>query len=278
MKIGFVTDSTSDIPLDLAERMGIEVVPALVNVRGQCFQDGVELSREEFYRLLPALVPPPTTSAPSVGAFQERYEKLFSRGVEAVVSIHLPNNLSGTFNAARLAGENFDGRVHVVDSGQLSLGTGFQVIQAAESARRGALLQEVLETIRGVGQRVRVAALLESLEYIRRSGRVSWAKAMIGNLLHLQPLIELRFGSVLRLGQARTRHQGIQRLTDVLTSWGPLERLAVLHTNAEAAARQLLEELRPRVPTEPLMVNVTTAIGTHVGPNGLGFAAVPVSA
>jgi DegV family protein with EDD domain len=278
MKIGFVTDSTADIPFDLAAQMGIEVVPALVNVKGQCYQDGVELSREEFYRLLPGLIPPPTTSAPSVGAFQERYEKLFSGGVRTIVSIHLPNNLSGTYNAARLAGEDFNGRVHVVDSGQLSLGTGFQVLQAVESARRGAVLQEVLETVRSVGQRVRVAALLESLEYVRRSGRVSWARAMLGNLLHLQPLIELRFGAVLRLGQARTRHQGIQRLTDALTSWGPLERLAILHTNAEAAARQLLEEMRPRVPSAPLMVNVTTAIGTHVGPNGLGFAAVPVPA
>jgi len=118
--------------------------------------------------------------------------------------------------------------------------------------------------------------LLESLEYIRRSGRVSWAKAMIGSLLHLQPLIELRYGIVHRLGQARTRLQGIERLVEVLDTWGPLEQLAILHTNAEAAARKLLEEVKGRVSTPVLIVNVTTVIGTHVGPNGLGFAAVPI--
>jgi fatty acid-binding protein DegV len=100
---------------------------------------------------------------------------------------------------------------------------------------------------------------------------------MIGSLLRLQPLLELRYGVVHRLGQARTRLQGIERLVETLNSWGTLERLAVLHTNAESAARQLLEEVKSKVSAPPLLVNVTTAIGTHVGPNGLGFAAVPVS-
>lgn len=276
MKIGFVTDSTADLPLDLAAQNGIEVVPALVNIHGHSYSDGIELSREEFYRMLPGLNPPPTTSAPSVGAFQERYEKLFSAGMQAVVSVHPPNSLSGTFNAARLAAEEFNGRVKVVDSGSLSLGIGFQVLAGVESAGRSAALEEVLAAVHSAGQRARVAALLESLEYVRRSGRISWAKAMIGNLLHLQPLIEIRDGIVHRLGQARTRSQGLRRLTEVLNSLGPLDRLAVLHTNAESAARQLMEELRGRVPSPPLVVNVTTAIGSHVGPNGLGFAAVPI--
>ena len=99
---------------------------------------------------------------------------------------------------------------------------------------------------------------------------------MIGGLLHLQPLIEVRQGMVLRLGQARTRLQGVERLVDSLNAWGPLERLAVLHTNAETAARQLYEDVKARVTIPPLVINVTTAIGTHVGPNALGFAAVPL--
>jgi fatty acid-binding protein DegV len=130
----------------------------------------------------------------------------------------------------------------------------------------------------GIHRRVRVAALLETIEYVHRSGRVSWALAKIGGILRLQPLIELRFGVVHRLGQVRTRMQGIASLVEALNSWGPLDRLAVLHTNAESAARQLLDEVRSKVTVEPLLVNVTTAIGTHVGPNGLGFAAVPVRA
>jgi len=162
----------------------------------------------------------------------------------------------------------------VLDSGQLSLGLGIQVFMAPEAAARGAILNEVTALVDSVRQRVRLVALLDTIEYIHRSGRVSWAMARIGSLLRLQPLIELRYGIVHRLGHARTRLQGIERLVDALNSWGPLERLAVLHTNAESAGRQLLEEVKSKVIVQPLLVNVTTAIGTHVGPNGLGFTAV----
>jgi DegV family protein with EDD domain len=274
MKIGFVTDSTADVPADLAGQHGIEIVPALVNIGSNSYTDGIEISREKFYARLPDLKPPPTTSSPSVGSFQERYEKLLRAGADFVISIHPPNELSGIFNAARLAAEAFGERVKVLDSGQLSLGLGFQVIMAAEAAARGAILNEVTALVDSVRQRVRLVALLDTIEYIHRSGRVSWAVARIGSLLRLQPLIELRYGIVHRLGQARTRLQGIERLVDALNSWGPLERLAVLHTNAESAGRQLLEEVKSKVIVQPLLVNVTTAIGTHVGPNGLGFTAV----
>jgi len=276
MKIGFVTDSTADIPSDLAGKHGIEIVPALINICGNSYADGIEISREEFYTRLPDLNPPPTTSSPSVGSFQERYEKLLRAGADFVISIHPPNDLSGIYNAARLAAEAFGQRIKVLDGGQLSLGLGFQVILAAEAAAHGAVLDEVTTLVGSVRQRVRLAALLDTIEYVHRSGRVSWAVAKIGGILRLQPLIELRYGIVYRLGQARTRLQGIERLVETLNSWGPLERLAVLHTNAESAARQLLAEVRSKVTVQPLLVNVTTAIGTHVGPNGLGFTAVPV--
>jgi len=276
MKIGFVTDSTSDIPADLAGRHGIQIIPALVNINGKSYTDGIEISREEFYTRLPKIDPPPMTSSPSVGVFQHCYEKLFKAGMDFIVSIHPPNELSGIFNAARLAGAEFGQRVKVMDSGQISLGLGFQVLSAAEAAARGAILEEVLAQVESVRQRVRLAALLDSIDYVRRSGRVSWAVAMIGSVLRLQPLVELRHGLVYRLGQARTRLQGRERLVESLNSWGPLERLAVLHTNAESAALQLLDDVKTRVSRTPLLVNVTTAIGTHVGPNALGFVAVPL--
>jgi EDD domain protein, DegV family len=275
MKIGFVTDSTADLPTDLAGKHGIEIVPVIVNIGNNSFSDGIDISREEFYNRLPNLFPSPTTSSPSVGSIQERYEKLLRAGADFVISIHPPNELSGIFNAARLAAEAFGQRVKVLDSGQVSLGLGFQVIMAAEAATRGAIVDEVTALVADVRQRVRLAALLDTIEYIHRSGRVSWAAAKIGGILRLQPLIELRFGIVHRLGMARTRMQGIERLLDSLNSWGPLERLAVLHTNAESTARALLEDVKSKVMVQPLLVNVTTAIGTHVGPNGLGFAAVP---
>jgi DegV family protein with EDD domain len=275
MKIGIVTDSTADLPSELAGRHGIEVVPAIVNIGSNSYFDGIDISREEFYSRLPNLFPSPTTSSPSVGSIQERYEKLLRAGADFVVSIHPPNELSGIFNAARLAAEAFGQRVRVLDSGQVSLGLGFQVIMAAEAAARGAIVDEVTALVDDVRQRVRLVALLDTIEYLHRSGRVSWAVAKIGGILRLQPLIELRFGIVHRLGLARTRFQGVERLLDSLNSWGPLERLAVLHTNAESAARSLLEDVKSKGMVQSLLVNVTTAIGTHVGPNGLGFAAVP---
>ena len=277
MKTGFVTDSTSDIPAPLAERYGIAIVPVLVNINGKSYSDGLEISREEFYTRLPGLKHLPTTSSPSVGSFQECYEKSLQAGADALISIHPPNSLSGIFNAARLAAQDFGSRVTVLDSGQLSLGLGYQVILAAEAAAQGAMREDVLSLVESVRQRVRLTALLETIEYVRRSGRVSWATAMIGGALRLQPLIGLRHGIVQRLGQARTRLQGIERLVEMLNSWGQLERLAVLHTNAEAAAWQLLERVGSKVAVPPLLVNVTTVIGTHVGPNGLGFVAVPIS-
>ncbi len=276
MKIGFVSDSTSDIPRDLAEKFGIEIVPATINIGGKSYLDELDLSREDFYTRLPDMTHLPTTAAPSVGAFQERYEKLLNAGVDSIISLHPPEALSGIFNAARLAAQPFGVHVKVLDSGQVTLGLGYQVILAAEAAARGAILDEVLALVENIHKRVRVTALLDTIEYVRRSGRVSWAAAMIGGMLRLHPLIELRYGIVHRLGQARTRLQGIKRLVETLNSCGALERLAVLHTNAETAARQVFEEVRSKVEVPPLLVNVTTAIGTHVGPNGLGFAVIPV--
>jgi DegV family protein with EDD domain len=277
MKIGLVTDTTSDLPGELLERHAIEVVPAILNIGNASFEDGEGMTREEFYERLPGLENTPTTSAPSVGSFQIRYEKLLTGGAEFVLSIHPPDKLSGIFNAARLAAESFGKRVQVLDSGQLSLGLGFQVIAAAEAAARDAVVDEILDLVMSIKQRVRVMALLDTMEYLRRSGRVSWAKAKVGGLLNLKPLIELRFGTVTRVGQARTRMQGVQRLVENIRKWGPHERLAVLHTNAEVAARQFLEELDLNLSSPAMVVNVTTVIGTHVGPNGLGFAVVPGS-
>jgi DegV family protein with EDD domain len=276
MKIGFVSDSTSDIPAALADQYGIEIVPAMVSINGKDYLDGLDISREEFYSRLPGLPQMPTTSAPSVGSFQQRYEKLLKAGVDSIFSIHAPNRLSGIFNAARLAAQPFGERIKVLDSGQVSLGLGYQVILAAEAAAQGAIQDEVVTLVESVRKRVRVTALLDTIDYVRRSGRVSWATAMIGGVFRLHPLIELRHGVVHRLGLARTRLQGIKRLVETLDSWGALERLAVLHTNAESAARQLMEEVKSKVDVPPMLVNVTTAIGVHVGPYGLGFAVVPV--
>jgi len=274
MKIGIVTDSTADIPAALVIKYKIEVVPALLVIDGKSLIDGEGITREEFYTRMPSFKVPATTAAPSAGSFMERYEKLSNAGAEKILSIHASSKLSGIFNAARLAAESFGERVQVVDSEQLSLGCGFQVLAAAEAISRGAVIEEITRLIKGIQGQIRLIAVLDTLEYLRRSGWVSWAKARIGGVLNLKPLIELTHGRVENLGAVRTTRLANIRLLEMAHEMGTIERLAVLHTNAETRARKFLKEFNPILPEKPLLLNVTTAIGAHLGPNGVGFAVV----
>ena len=274
MRIEIVTDSTSDIPSEVAEEHHIHIVPAILNIEGKSLEDGPGISRREFYERLPHMQTLPTTSAPSTGSFHKIYEKVFQQGADKVLSLHAPAPLSGIYNAARLAAEDFGGSVLVDDSGSLTLGLGFQAMAASEAARDGASLEEVLSHVKDVRKRTHLVAMLDTFEYVRRSGRVSWAKATLGALLNIKPFIGVKDGAVLRMGEARTRLKGIQRLADMLLSLEPLDRLAILHTNIEEEARQFLASLGMKLPVPALIVNVTTVIGTHVGPKGLGFVAV----
>jgi DegV family protein with EDD domain len=274
MNIAFVTDSTADLPEQFTLMFPIHVVPNLVVIDGKSLEDGKDISRREFYERIPEINPPPTTSTASIGVYQQLYENLLQQGAQSIISIHAPKLLSGIYNTANTAAHTFGDRVQVLDSEQLSLGLGFQVIAAAEAAARGASLDMILKIIDDVRKRVRVFAMLDTLEYVRRSGRVSWAKARLGNLLRIKSFIELRDGRVFNMGQARTRTKGINRLRKFLQELGPFDRLAILHTNAESDAQEFLETVKPKMVKDPLIVNVNTVIGTHVGPNSLGFAVV----
>jgi DegV family protein with EDD domain len=273
MKFGFVTDSTSDLTQAMVDRHGILVVPAIVVIDGKEYADGGGLTREDFYTNLPQMKNPPTTAAPSPAEFGERYEKLLASGCEHILSFHPPFALTSIATFAQNAADNFDGRVTVLDTGQLTLGIGFQVLAAAETAAKGAGLDEILAAVKSTRARLKVAAVLDTMVYLKRSGRVHWAKAAIGGLFNLKPFVEITEGKVESLGAARTSHQGHLRLLEMIRELGKLERLVVLHTNAEHRALQLLEDLKTDLPDVPL-INVTTVIGTHVGPNGLGFVAV----
>jgi DegV family protein with EDD domain len=274
MDISIVTDSTADIPSDLIEKYQIQVIPNLIMIDGASLQDGIGISRQEFYQRLPWLDPPPTTATASSGVYSETYERLFRQGARYILSMHPSARLSGILNAASSAAQAFGEKVHVLDSGQVSLGLGFQVLAAAEAIYQDASLDNVLRRIKDVGNRVHLVAMLDTLEYVRRSGRVSWARARLGNLFQIKPFIELKEGVVFSLGESRTRAKGCLRLKEFLSRLGSLERLAILHTNAEQDARQFLAELQLNLPLPPLIINVTTVIGNHVGPNGLGFVAV----
>jgi DegV family protein with EDD domain len=274
MTIAIVTDSTSDIPHDLADKFNIQIIPTILVINDRSIEDDRQFSRELYYNELPQMANLPTTAAPGIGKFEEVYKMLFDSGYKQVLSIHVAGNLSGVYNAAHAGAQAFEGRVIVVDSEQLSMGLGFQAIAAAESALEGASLQAILQRIATVRQNTHLIAMLDTLEYIRRSGRVSWARAAIGTILRLKPFIKVTDGRVLRLGEARTRKKGIDRLVDMLNEIEKFTRLAILHTNAEQDAFEFRDRLNIPPHVEPILVNITPVIGTHVGPNGLGFVAI----
>lgn len=274
MKIGIVTDSTADISSELAYTNNIHVIPAIMVIEGRSIEDGQGISREELYRQLPAMKTLPTTAAPSSGTFQNLYEDLLTKGTDHIVSIHVSSILSGIYNAAVIAAEEFGNRVHVIDSCHVTLGMGFQVLAAAEAARSGQAISEIRNVIEDIRKRIHLVAMLDTLEYVRRSGRVSWARYNISNLLQIKPFVGIKDGNVIRMGETRTRQKGIERLSKMLTDLGPLEHLAVLHTNAEQDAIQFAAQFKEYVKHSTLIINVTSVIGIHVGPNGLGFVAV----
>lgn len=278
MKIGFVTDSNSDLPADLAQRFGIQVIPSMLVIEGRQYADGEGISRDDFYARLPGMKVFPTTAAPSIGEFSMRYQKLFDAGADHILAIHSAARLTSICDTARQAGQDFPKLVSVVDSGSLSLGVGFQVLAAAEAAESGADLQTVLDQMADMRRRLKVFAALDTMDFLRRSGRVPAVITHLGGALSIKPIVELADGQVKPAGVVRTTSQADEHMASLLGAKMPLERLAILHTGAEARARgflaRIMERSRRELPRDILMVNVSTVIGAHVGPNGLGFAAV----
>lgn len=276
MKIGIVTDSTCDLPPYLIEQHEITVVPTVLVLEGKEYKDGIDITREEFYNRLPALRTPPTTAAPSIGDFLTPYRTLLDSGCDHILSIHAASQLTAILNNARQAAQEFPEKVTCVDSGSLSMGLGFQVLAAAETLDLG--IQPALDAIASARRGLKVMAGLETMEYLKRSGRIPAVVANFGGLLSIKPIVELREGEVKPIGAARTNRQADERILQTILELGEMERLAILHTNAEPRARALLGELmaqaRMSVPRDILFVNVTAVIGTHLGPNGIGFAAV----
>ena len=278
MKLGIVTDSTSDLPQHIIDEHEIEVVPAVLVIDGKSYADGKGISREEYYTRLPDMKEAPTTAAPSSGDFLVRFQRLFDAGCDHILSIHAAVELTAIVSVARLAAHDFRERITILDSGSLTLGLGFQVLAAMDAAAQGLGLEGALNAVRSTRERTKVMAALDTMEYLRRSGRVPGAVAALGGLLSIKPVVELLDGEVKPLSAVRTTQQASEKIYSALQALGPLEHLAILHTNAEQRARQLLDKLMDTVsqsiPRDILMVNVTTVIGTHVGPNGVGFAAV----
>ncbi len=278
MKIGIVTDSTSDLPQYLIEGHELEIVPSILILDGKEYADGIGISREDFYNQLTTLHASryPTTAAPSIGDFTARYNSLLARGCDHILSIHAAGTLTAIINSARQAADDFPNKITIIDSGSLSLGLGFQVLAAAESAELG--LPAALEAIESTRKRLRVFAALDTMENLKRSGRVPGMVAFFGGMLSIKPMVEIREGNVKPIGAVRTTKRADERMLNLLLEMGEMERLAILHTNAESRAKELLNGVMDRqhklVPRDILFVNVTAVIGTHLGAHGLGFAAV----
>lgn len=276
MPIRIVTDSTSDLPKAIAAGHGITVVPAYINIAGRSYVDGVDLTRKEFYERLPEYETPPTTSAPSLGTFVEAYERLAARGAEEILSIHVSATLSGMLNVAHAAAQATEAvRVTVFDSRQLSLGTGLLVLAAAKTASVGRSMAEIVDMLREMVLRVYSFAALDTLEYLRRGGRLTRIQSGVGTLLRVKPLLKMYNGE-LTMEKVRTRKRAIERMVSLVHDVGPLEQFALLHAHAldrVAALQQAVRELLPEG-VDPFCEEVTSVIGAHVGPGSVGLVCV----
>jgi len=270
--VKIVTDSTADIPPELAG--DITVVPCFVQFGETSYLDGVDITREQFYARLTSDAVLPKTAAPSAGIFEETYRRVAADGDE-VISLHVASTLSGMFNSARLGAEAApEAHVTVYDSETVTMSLGWMCMAAARAAWQHQSVAQIIALLNDMKTRAHVFAALDTLDFLRRSGRVSWASAMMGQLLNVKPIVGVYRGVVSLLERVRTRARSVQRLEELVTGLGKLDYLAVLHTTAQEAAQQLARDLAHLAPPPIPVIEVTPVIGTHVGPNGLGLAAI----
>lgn len=277
MNIRIVTDSTCDLPAENARRYGIEIVPLHIHMGHETLLDGVDISKEEFYQRLPAYDPAPSTAAPGPDTFIQRWQALAEQGAQAILSIHISEALSATVNSARLAAQQFTHiPVTVLDSSQLSLGLGFLVERAAQMAKTGHRAEEIVEKLGELMPHTYVFAALDTLEYLRRSGRMHIAVARFGEILRLKPLLFMNQGNPVA-HRVRTRQKAMGRIHSWLQEYGPFEQLAVVHAGVQARAEELRDQARKLLPNlEIPVVQITPVLGANLGIGALGFAGIAI--
>jgi len=277
MAIKVVTDSTSDLPADVAESLGIEVVPLNVHFGSDVYKDRVNLMPDAFYDKLINGDVLPTTSQPSVGEFIDVYERLGS-DADGIVSVHVSEKLSGTMNSARLASQqaNADCPIEVVDTFQVSMGVGICAMEAAEVANSGGNMNQVILAARNAVTRSQCFFMLETLEFLQKGGRIGKAQALIGNLLKIRPMLMLQEGEVHPLGRERTRRKGIAKLVDTVAELAPISGLAVMYSTGPDEAQTLAQNVSKFMieGREPMMLQIGPVIGTYAGPDTLGIALI----
>jgi DegV family protein with EDD domain len=283
MTLKIVTDSACDVPPELARQFDITVVPVYLNVGETSYLEGVEISREQFYSQLSTYADYPTTAAPAVGAFTQLYEQLTAAGATEILSMHIAHDLSAVYNTARLGAAAADSApVTLFDTRQITLGAGLLVLLAAEAAAAGKTIAEIMIMLNEKVRRTYVFGMINSLESLHRSGRVSWTQFGIGSLLQIKPIMMIADGVISAAAKVRTRKRALSQMLKMVAEMAPFERLAIIHVNAQEAAEELYQlssELFASLSeAAPLIQGVTPAIGTHLGVGAVGFAAVSARA
>ncbi len=277
MSIAVVTDSTSDLPPDIAQLHGISVVPLNVHIEDETFLDGVTISADEMYRRLPDQKVIPTTSAPSVGTFAEMYEKLGETHDE-IISVHLSSKLSLTHGAAVNAvselGSNGP-RIEVVDTEQASMALGYTAVQAAEAIAGGSSLDDAVALVKNASKRAVFIGMVDTLEYLVRGGRIGKAQGYVGSILRVRPILTLQDGIAHPFERARNRKKGIARLKSIVAEYAPLEKLSVLYTTDEVDAQNIANEIAEFAPDgEPIVAQLGPVVGSYLGPGTLGLGLI----
>jgi len=277
MTLKIVTDSACDVPPDLAEALDITIIPVYVNIGEEGYREGVDISREEFYKNLSSYPVYPTTAAPAIGTFTQVYEQLAAEGATEILSIHLAHSISATCNSARLGAEAAEGvAVTVFDSHQITVGAGLLVIIAAEAAAKGKSLDDIVALLNKRVPRSRVFGMLDNLEALRRSGRVNWAQFGLGTLLRIKPVMMIQADDISVVAKIRTRKRAIKQTIQMVSEFSPFERLAIIHVDAPELAEELRRQALDLFQTEhpPFTMEVTPAIGVHLGVGAVGFACI----
>ncbi|NIM94611.1 MAG: DegV family EDD domain-containing protein [Anaerolineales bacterium] len=273
MSIKIVTDSTCDLPEEVIAKHDITIIPMYINIGSEGFLDGVEITREDFYNGLPNYDPLPTTAVPSVESFRQTYERLADEGASEILSIHVSASLSAVAEVASTAAKEFTRiPVTVYDAGQISLGTGLSVLAAAKAATHNLTVQEILPILEDQSSRTYVIAYIDTLEFLRRSGRMNRFLANFGTILQIKPILKMHAGEP-DAERIRTKDKAIKRMIQFVEDHLPLEHLSIVHTHDPEGAeklREVSEHLFPEDSTS-YSVDVTPVLGTHLGPCTVGF-------
>ncbi len=280
MAVRIVTDSASDLSEDLAEAHGITVVPLIVRFGDEELLDRREISVAYFTGPATTETELPQTAAVLPGAFQEAFVEAADEGCEAVVCITISAAMSATAQSAMTAAEATGDRipVHVVDSRSVTMGEGLLALTAAEVAAAGAGVDEVLAVVENAKARGRVLGVLGSLDFLRRGGRIGAAGALVGSLLSIKPVIQVRNGEVAEESKQRTRARSLEYLVEKVRSDAPLERLAVVNGAADDLDAVVAKLADVEVTGDRIVVEMGPTVGTHTGPGTIGLCYQVVNA